>query len=95
MVKQLSMPFNHTLSSNIGTCTTQTKRYGHPGDSFRVNDRVFVITEVQQIALSDVATYHYKEAGFNTPTDFVLDWQKSHRRNGWQPEQKVWVHFFV
>lgn len=85
--------FKIPLIHGTKTWTSRTKRYGKPGDTFEVFDHTFLIEKVERRTLEDVAN-HWKEEGCSCWADFVDVWNSIHRRKGFNPWQRVYVHVF-
>ena len=74
------------------TCTTRTKRYGKRGDTFRVGDEIFVLTEVKRMPLEKIVNTLYKEEGFSNPEAFKEYLAKLDIPL--EPTTVLWVHRF-
>jgi len=85
--------FKPVMLDGTKTWTSRNKRYGKPGDTFRVFGHEFEILKVERRALWDVAD-HYKEEGCTSDVHFMKVWCKIHPRKGWHPYKRVYVHVF-
>lgn len=95
--------FRDRMLSGRKTCTSRTKRFGEGGDTFEAFEAEFILERnnaglntiaVDRFPLSYVAKYFFGGEGFDTTEDFIECWKKIHPRKGYDPEQKVWVHYF-
>jgi len=86
--------FREPMLAGIKTCTSRTKKYGEEGDTFEVFGAMFEIQSVCRFPLRAVASELYKYEGFNQPEEFIDIWTSLHPRKGYDPEQRVNVHFF-
>ena len=103
MSNKINLPFRKEFRDKIlsgqKTCTSRTKQYGKFGDTFEAFGAEFTITHLERAnkygyTLFDIAHYHYREEGFDTPEEFIECWKKIHPRKGYDPDQTVYVHFF-
>lgn len=85
--------FKDVLLDGTKTWTSRTRRYGKAGDTFRAFGHEFEIVKVEKRVLWDVAN-HFKEEGCKSAEHFKDVWRKLHRRKGWTPEKRVYVHIF-
>ena len=75
-------------------CTTRTKRYGRVGDIFKAFREKFEIINVDKYFLGQATfLFSYKD-GFESPDEMKEFWKKLHSRKGFDPQQKVFVHWF-
>jgi len=86
--------FRDALLQGRKQCTSRTRRYGDIGDTFTVFGAGFVFTSVVKAPLAYVAGMLYRQEGFSSPEAFIEIWQELHPRKGWNPHQRVWVHWF-
>lgn len=96
-IKEINIPFNYCNHTGLGsfkTCTTRTRAYGKPGDTFRVDDRLFRLTFVEKAPLWKVAAFYFTQEGFKSALEFKKVWSNIHYRTGYNPAQPVVVHFF-
>ncbi len=97
MVK-VNIPFQEKWQEkmvyNIKTCTSRTKKYGNPGDTFVIFGALFKILKVERLTLTWVANNLYKEEGCDNPEEFGHIWISLHPRAGWRPSQVVFTHHF-
>ena len=75
------------------TWTSRTRRYGKPGDTFEAFDNEFIIDKIERRTLWDVAD-HWKQEGCYSRQDFIDLWKNLHRKKGYLPGQRVYVHIF-
>ena len=77
------------------TCTSRTRKLGNVDDSFEAFGAEFIIGDVWAgWELDMVSFYWHKEEGFNTPEAFIECWNKIHPRKGYDPDQRVFIHWF-
>ena len=86
--------FREPMLDGTKTCTSRTKKYGKEGDTFEAFGVMFEIQRVYRLPLRIVASRLYTDEGFNQPKDFINIWRRLHSRKGYDPEQRVNVHFF-
>lgn len=95
---KIHIPFNKwsrdRLKTGRKTATTRTKRYGNVGDTFEVDGKTYVITDVRRTKLGTVAYGHFSEEGCSRPSEFIEVWRKIHPIKGFDPHEDVWIHFF-
>ncbi len=88
-----SVAFNHWKF-----CTSRNQKYGEVGDNFPLRsgarNGVFVILAHTRHSLDYVAWNLYLVEGFKSYKDFVDVWLELHPKAGWEPEKRVWVHWF-
>lgn len=80
-------------------CTSRTKRYGWPGDTFPVTDgngrsKSFVLRKIVQRELGYVARVLFIPEGVSSSLKFIELWKQLHPFKGYDPSQIVFVHFF-
>lgn len=94
----INIPFNlwsrQKLEDGVKSATTRRKRYGLPGDQFIVNDRAYELTAVKRVTLETVKNECWKVEGCNNADHFKKIWVEIHRRMGFIPHMRVWIHFF-
>ena len=81
------------MLSGRKTCTCRTSKNGNVGDNFVVFNTKFIITDIQRRMLGAVVLF-YKEEGCDTLEEFKQIWIKLHPIMGYNPERKVYFHFF-
>lgn len=86
--------FKDAIIAGRKIATSRTKTYGKPGDEFEAFGYVFVIERQERISLGVVAHRHYEAEGFDSPEGFKNEWISIHPGRGYEPEQKVWMHWF-
>lgn len=99
---EIEIPFNdwskERLKSKCKLATTRNKSYGNIGDTFIVHfekyDYKFELLAVFQIKLSIVAYDLYYIEGAESPSEFIDVWCDIHKRAGYTPDKKVYVHLF-
>lgn len=98
MSNQITVPFKPHWQQKMllgqKTCTSRTKKYGNPNDTFEQFGSNFRIVSIEKHRLDYVAYSLYKEEGCFSPEEFMREWMKLHPRAGWVPIQVVFVHFF-
>jgi hypothetical protein len=87
--------FEPLILNGSKICTSRTKRYGQVGDIFRVGGKWFSLMLIEELALQFIADKLYKAEGLGSPADFISVWRSLPHYKGFQPEQKVFVHFFT
>ena len=85
--------FETAMLSGWKRCTTRTKKYGREGDIFEAFGQNFRLVSVYELPLSAVLAF-YNQEGFKSPEAFIACWERLHPRKKWQPDQKVWIHWF-
>lgn len=86
--------FKEDMLQDKKTCTSCTKKYGMPGDTFEIFGAKFYIYFLILIPLRVVAADFYKAEGFQSPQEFIKTWCTIHPVKDYDPEQKVYVHEF-
>jgi hypothetical protein len=98
MSKEVFIPFQehfgNKMLKGLKTCTSRTKKYGNRGDIFKAFGATFQILDVKKHTLEYVATFLYREEGFENPSGFEQEWKHLHPIKGWQPDQVVFTHYF-
>ena len=71
---EIMIPFNdwskERLRAGKKTCTSRRKPYGKIGDTFTVDGSQYVLIDVMQAKLSDIAEHWYSFEGCNSPDEF-------------------------
>lgn len=80
-----------------GTKTQQRRNgvYAYPGETFELEGKGFVVTDLKQERLGDMTDAHAQAEGFPdlaTYKDIIL---KMHGAMTWEPDAPVWVHTFA
>lgn len=92
------IPFRADMAQAIRegrkTMTTRTKRYGHPGDVLDSPAGLIRLERVERVPLEQVATMYYHQEGLKSAAEFRLGWAELHPRNGFDPDQMVYLHEF-
>lgn len=89
-----SDPMEEANSQLKKTCTTRSKKYGEPGDTFQSGGYVFKLVEVTPFVLGFVGNRLYRLEGCEHPDDFVKLWRSLH--DGDYPfTETYWSHFYV
>lgn len=95
----IKIPFNEwsmeRLASGQKTCTTRSKRYGNPGDTFYAGKSLHKIKEVLQFPLWFVRDFLWYQEGAKSPEEFVKIWCGIHPREGLKEEKIGYTHFFT
>ena len=86
--------FEPLMESGKKTATTRRKRYGQPGDIFIVNNVHYELTSVKRVTLQSVKKECWEIEGCDTPAHFEKIWDQLHKRLGFVPSMKVWLHIF-
>ncbi|MGR8979238.1 MAG: ASCH domain-containing protein [Gammaproteobacteria bacterium] len=76
---------------------TQQRRdgvYGWPGETFVLDDMVFVITELKRQRLSDMTEADARAEGFSSLESYKDMILKMHPGMSWNEDALVWVHSF-
>lgn len=77
---------------------TQQRRngvYGWPGETFVLEDKIFVITDLSRERLGDMGDAEAQAEGYPNLAmyrDIIL---KMHAGMDWNPDSLVWVHTFA
>lgn len=94
----VEIPFSPDMgeSSINGTkiCTSRNKKYGEPGDWFKIGDHRFLLKRVERHTLWYVAHILFEQEGFGSPRGFIDKWNALHPKRRYQDEDKVWVHYY-
>lgn len=87
--------FAGSMLSGHKTVTSRTKRYGKEGDTFQAFGATFKIIRIRKFSLKTIANYFYGSEGCTCPEHFKLIWRHIHPGRGFDPQQKVYAHFFI
>ena len=94
----IMIPFNEwskeRLKAGKKSCTSRRKPYGKIGDTFEVDGVTYLLTDVMQAKLSEVANDWYGFEGCNSPDEFKQIWKLIHRKIGFVPDMVVYLHCF-
>ena len=97
-MSEIMIPFNEwskeRLRDGRKTATSRRKPYGKIGDTFNVEGKHYVLIDVMQAKLIDVANNWYEFEGCSSPEEFKQIWRLIHRKMGFIPEQVVYLHTF-
>ncbi len=97
--KEIEIPFNDwsldRLKAGKKTATSRTKKYGNPGDLFRVGDGEYVLTAITEKPLKEIAEHYFKAEGAESSDEFIEVWRSIHRKKGFVPDQIVFYHEFA
>jgi hypothetical protein len=95
---EIHIPFNvwskQRLKKGKKTATSRRTKYGEPEDTFIVGEQKFQITNVLYLPLRLIANRYYLEEGAKSEEEFIEIWKGIHPIRGWNPDQKVYIHFF-
>ncbi len=100
---RIDIPFCQDMKratlDGIKSCTSRTRRFGKPGDTFTLNhvggaSAHFMITSVKKLPIKQVADTLYRQEGFKTPEDFKRLWRQIHPITGYRADTEVYVHYF-
>ena len=86
--------FRDAMIAGRKTVTSRNKKYGNPGDEFEAFGYVFVIERHERTSLRTVAEHYYEAEGFVGSMSFRAEWRSIHPLKGYDPDQRVWVHWF-
>jgi len=86
--------FKDAIITGRKTATSRTTKYGSPGDEFEAFGYVFVIERHRRLRIEFVANQLYAVEGFDSPLEVLKEWRSIHTVEGFDPEQRVWVHWF-
>jgi hypothetical protein len=96
---EIDLPFDELMREPMlkgeKICTSRTKRYGKPGDTFKAFDADYQILAITRMPVRVVANYLYPIEGFATPEGFKAMWCRLHPRLGYVGDLPVYVHFFI
>jgi len=87
--------FKDALLEGRKTMTARTKKYGNRGDQFEAFEVPFVILNVVERTLKEVADKFYKEEGVESPEAYKAKWAEIHPIKGFDPQQIVYLHSFI
>lgn len=102
-MSEIEIPFNELMAKRSlyhrKVCTSRNKKYGEIGDTFYIefenlhqNFRLFAI---EKHLLGFVKQNLFYMEGFEHPELFELMWDHLHPRKKFDPDQKVWVHWYL
>jgi hypothetical protein len=95
---KIEIPFIDFFKEKIlfedASCTSRIERHGIAKDTFSQWGIKFMLTKVTALSLGYVIENLYRQEGFFSPVDFIAYWKKLHPREGYNPHQIVFVHFF-
>lgn len=86
--------FRQSMLASVKTMTSRNKKYGSPGDIFKIFRATFQITKIEHLELGIIAKHYYKEEGVDSPEEFINIWKRLHPGRGWRPDQVVYLHQF-
>lgn len=66
---------------------------GRAGDTFSIDGRRFELIDICERSLGTVSRQYYTIDGYSTPADFAAAWKRTHRVE-WNPDAKLYVHWF-
>lgn len=96
--KYISIPFlpdfEGPMLSGRKIATSRNKRYGKPGERFKVFGAEFELLTVDPKPLGAIAAYHWRDEGCTSSNEFVMLWNKIHPRKKFQDGQIVYFHTF-
>lgn len=95
---EITIPFSDPMEDAnrqlIKTCTSRSKRYGNPGDTFRSGGYIFKLLDVIEFRLSFICERLYRLEGFDSPEAFEIAWRSYHQ--GQFPHDELrWTHFYI
>jgi hypothetical protein len=97
MSKKVDIPFTllsrAAIANGRKVCTTRAGRLGEVGDWFVLWGQVYVLADVQERNLGDVALELFRQEGFDSPEAFINYWQSIHRK-GFDEGRTYYVHWF-
>lgn len=82
-----------TLAGN----KTQQRRngvYGWPGETFTLDDSVFIITKLYKQRLGDMSDTEAKAEGYDSLDAYQALILRMHPNMQWQDDAEAWVHQF-
>lgn len=93
---EIKIPFKYQFKEAILTGvkfrTARNKKYGKPGDTFKIFGKTFELTEVRKESLLNIRNFFWRDEGAISPLNFVNIWRVIHPRKGFVPAQVVWLH---
>ena len=96
---QIEVPFmadwKEKMLNDEKLCTSRSKVYGLPGDTFPAFGAAFELIHVTRMELGDVALFLHRLEGCQNPLEFQRIWMKLHPHTAWDPHQDVYPHFFL
>lgn len=94
----IDLPFmdrwREAMLGGMKICTCRREPHGKSGDRFQAFGATFELTDVQACRLGDVANHHYADEGVRSPQEYIEVWTKLHRKTGFRPKQRVYLHYF-
>ena len=102
-MSDIAIPFSpdmaHAAILGRKHCTSRNRRYGSVGDVFTLIDHGeelhFRIIAIERRPLWEVAKHLHHPEGFLSSDYFMDAWARLHPRKGWEPDRRVWVHWFA
>ena len=95
---EIDIPFRPDMVQAIldgkKSCTSRTKQFGKPGDTFTVQGKRLQLLRIEQHILAYVARYLYGAEGCRSPQEFEELWADIHPRRGFVEDEAVFVHYF-
>lgn len=95
---KIKIPFRSEMKAEImrgrKTCTSRTRKYGDPGDTFEAGEGVYVLTAAKKETYKFIKETLFKQEGFDTPEAFEKLWYQIYPRHIPQPDEQFWVHYF-
>ena len=86
------------IDSVLSGNKTQQRRngvYGYPGETFKLNDTVFVITALERQALGAMTDADARAEGFPDLETYKQIIISMHHGMSWNETHSVWVHTFA
>lgn len=99
-MSQVYIPFRYDMRreslAHAKHCTTRSKRYGYPGDTFDLDGTIFELVAVQRRPIGHVGSRLYRFEGFATKEDFIEVWNELHPGRGYSEASDLpyYVHWF-
>lgn len=91
-------PFNNRfrpwMLEGIKVCTSRSRPFAVSGDWFNVWGQRFLVKYIDHVPLGIIAERFYREEGFLSFEDFCRFWEDIHPIKGYQPDWKVYLHWF-
>jgi len=83
------------MLSGLKVCTSRSRRFGRPGDTFEAFGADFELRAIGRLSLRHVRDRLYLQEGCESLEEFQRAWSELHPRKGFVPERLVYVHWFV
>jgi hypothetical protein len=102
--RRIEIPFREDMRLAVSQkrkfCTTRSKKYGEPGDFFELmsedgSHHDYLLIAVRRHTLNYVVHNLWCIEGCANLDEFLNLWDDIHKRKEYDPEQKLWTHYFI